>query len=162
MTSDAKSPQSPSRRAVTWLVRRKWRLTRAHTLGAQVAVIDSADRFLLIRHGYRPGWHFPGGGVEFGETVLDAAIRELEEETGVIPDAALSLFGIYNNAKNFPGDQIVLYTLRAYRQPRLPAPGFEVAEQAFFAPDRLPPAVTEGTARRIAEIVAGAPQSALW
>lgn len=162
MTDASKSPTPPTRRAVTWLVRRKWRLTRAHTLGAQVAVRDADGRFLLIRHGYRPGWHFPGGGVEFGENVADAAARELEEETGVVPGAPLALFGIYNNASNFPGDQIVLFTLSAFRQPTIPAPGFEVAEQGFFARDALPNGTTEGTARRIAEILERQPQSPLW
>lgn len=137
-------------------------MTRAHTLGAQVCVVDGDGRVLLIRHGYRPGWHFPGGGVEFGETIIDAATRELEEETGVVPNAPLALFGVYNNAQNFPGDQIVLYTLRDFHQPAVPIPGFEVAEQGFFNTTALPAGTTEGTARRIAEITNRVPQSLLW
>ncbi len=42
-------------------------------------------RFLLLlsRLTKRPLWEFPKGGVDEGETVLEAALRELEEETGL-------------------------------------------------------------------------------
>ena len=42
------------------------------TLGVRAQVYDAAGRVLLIRHSYLPGWHFPGGGVEFGETAPEA------------------------------------------------------------------------------------------
>ncbi len=54
-------------------------------LGASVAVWDG-DRVLLARRAKEPAmglWSVPGGLVELGETVADAALRELMEETGV-------------------------------------------------------------------------------
>lgn len=51
---------------------------------AALAVVTDGDRVLLARRTNRPDaglWGFPGGKVELGETVFDAAIRELREET---------------------------------------------------------------------------------
>jgi 8-oxo-dGTP diphosphatase len=53
---------------------------------AVIAVVVQEGRALLVRRANPPDaglWGFPGGKIEFGETVKDAAIRELREETGV-------------------------------------------------------------------------------
>ncbi len=54
-------------------------------LGA-IAVVHHEGRFLLVKRKKEPNaetWGFPGGHVELGETALEAAVRELAEETGV-------------------------------------------------------------------------------
>jgi|ERR1700735_3742496 8-oxo-dGTP diphosphatase len=51
-----------------------------------LALVRRGDRFLLVRRAKPPNqgyWGFPGGVQELGETVLEAAERELAEETGV-------------------------------------------------------------------------------
>ena len=61
---------------------------RLHTRVAAYALcVDQDDRLLLCRiaPGYpSPGaWTLPGGGIDFGEHPADAAVRELEEESGL-------------------------------------------------------------------------------
>jgi 8-oxo-dGTP diphosphatase len=52
-----------------------------------LAMVQRGERFLLVRRARPPNqglWGFPGGVQELGETVIEAALRELGEETGVI------------------------------------------------------------------------------
>ncbi|UQI46696.1 NUDIX domain-containing protein [Streptomyces sp. HU2014] len=53
-------------------------------LGALVLVRDDAGRILLVKPTYRSGWVLPGGAAHQGESIADAAARELAEETGLV------------------------------------------------------------------------------
>lgn len=151
-----------SRGLITGLMRPWWRLTRGLTLGAQGVVIDSRSRVLLVRHGYRPGWHFPGGGVERGETIETALSRELREEAGVRLTGRPELHGMFANIENFPGDHIAVFLVRNWEQPAVPRANAEIAEQGFFASGDPPPETEAGARRRLEEIFGKAEVGETW
>lgn len=139
-----------------------WRLTRSLTMGAQGVVLDADGRVLLIRHTYRPGWHFPGGGVEKNETALEAMTREIEEEAGIVLDGPPKLFSIYANFRVFPSDHIALFVVRRWRQPCVPAANSEIAEQGMFSRFDLPEGTIEPVRRRLGEILDGGEPDPMW
>jgi ADP-ribose pyrophosphatase YjhB (NUDIX family) len=69
-----------------------------------VVVTNDAGQILLIRRTDNDNWALPGGAVEIGESLLQAAIRETREETGVDFEIT-GLSGIYTD----PG-HVILYT----------------------------------------------------
>lgn len=152
----------PVKKLITSGLHSYWRVSRGLTMGAQGCVIDSAERILLIRHAYRSGWHFPGGGVETNETLETALARELREETGIILNDRPVLFGVYAHHRIFRGDHIALYVVRAWNQPAVPLPNREVAEQGFFAANELPRDINPPTALRIAEVLQGRAPAEMW
>jgi ADP-ribose pyrophosphatase YjhB (NUDIX family) len=67
---------------------------------------EEAGRILLTRRSINPGrglWTFPGGFVDFGESVQDAAVRETFEETGLKVDLT-ALHGVYS----YPGAPVII------------------------------------------------------
>jgi ADP-ribose pyrophosphatase YjhB (NUDIX family) len=149
-------------RAIHALIRPIWRLRRGLTLGAQGAVIDGEGRVLLVRHSYRPGWWFPGGGVEWGETLETALGRELEEEVGVRVTGAPVLHGVFANFANFPGDHIAVFVVRQFERRGDHHKRGEIAEAAMFERGSLPRSINPGTAVRLDEIFDGLPARPLW
>lgn len=144
------------------MLRPFWRLRRGLTLGAQGVVIGKDGRVLLVRHAYRPGWFFPGGGVEWGETIETALARELAEEVGVRLTGAPALHGVFSNFTNFPGDHVTVFLVRDWERDGDYRKRGEIAETAMVVPDALPEAIDPGTHNRLAEIFGGAPISPLW
>jgi ADP-ribose pyrophosphatase YjhB (NUDIX family) len=68
-------------------------------LNFSVAVIfDKKGRILLQKRADKKKWGLPGGVVELGESVEDALIREVEEETG-LKAKPIKLLGIYSKYK---------------------------------------------------------------
>jgi ADP-ribose pyrophosphatase YjhB (NUDIX family) len=137
-------------------------MRRGLTLGAQGAVIDQENRILLVRHNYRPGWFFPGGGVEWNETIETALARELEEEVGVSLTEPPELHGVFANFASFPGDHVAVFVVRHWRRREDYYQKGEIAEARMFARQHLPEQTDKGTRVRLAEIFDGAPRSSAW
>src|SRR5690606_15241300 len=69
-----------------------------HIVSAAAIVINDKNELLLIK-GPRRGWEMPGGQVEEGESLTQAAIRETKEESGI--DIEIIKFcGIFQNVGN--------------------------------------------------------------
>src|SRR5690606_23274675 len=83
-----------------------WRFSRGMTLGVRGLVVNAAGEVFLIKHSYTPGWHLPGGGVEPGESMLEALGRELVEEGNIVPTEPPALHGIFFNAGTSRRDHV--------------------------------------------------------
>jgi ADP-ribose pyrophosphatase YjhB (NUDIX family) len=137
-------------------------LKRPVTLGVKAVVCDVDERILLVRHGYLPGWHFPGGGVEAGETCAQALARELEEEAMITIDAPPLLHGIFHNVHASRRDHVVVYLVRRFRILGERKPDWEIREARFFPRSMLPQGTTAATRARLAEIFEKAPIAVHW
>lgn len=136
-------------------------LWRRMTLGTRGMLVDG-EKVLLIRHGYVPGWQFPGGGVEPGETAVQSMRREVEEETGYAVTGECELFGFYLNADVSRRDHVALYVCRSFERGRDFRPNREIEEAGWFDIRALPDQTTDGTRRRVAEVFDDAEKGAVW
>jgi ADP-ribose pyrophosphatase YjhB (NUDIX family) len=137
-------------------------LTRPMTLGVRGIALTPDDHVMLVRHGYVSGWHFPGGGVEVGETCEDALRRELEEESRIVVNSAPSLHGLFFNPKPSRRDHIAVYVIRDFTVLGERAPDREIQESRLFPRDALPEGTTDGTRARLAEVFGEASHTDRW
>lgn len=89
----------------------------------------------LLRRGFEPGaglWTFPGGFVDLGESVEDAAHRETREELDVAIELG-GLIGVYSR----PEERVILIVFDA-RITETPRTTPEATEVRRFAPDAIP------------------------
>jgi len=139
-----------------------WRFARGMTLGVRVLVLDGDGRVFLVKHSYVAGWHLPGGGVEVGETALDAMRRELEEEGNITFEGQPLLHGIFFNRHVSRRDHVIVYIVRSFHQAAKPRPNHEIVDCGFFAVNALPDGTTRGTRLRIREVIGGEAISLDW
>jgi 8-oxo-dGTP diphosphatase len=104
---------------------------RAPELCVGAVVVDD-ERLLLIRRGHAPAsgeWSVPGGRVEPGETLAEAVVRELREETGV-EGVCGALLGVVERFEDDRHLVILDYTVHLL-EPQEPTAGDDAAEAAW-------------------------------
>ena len=111
------------------------------TVDTVVLTVEPTPSVLLIQRGNPPfagAWALPGGFVDEGETVAEAAPRELEEETG-LRVGPLEMLGVYDT----PGRDPRGWTISVVYLARVPGRaevrgGDDAREACWFAGDALP------------------------
>ena len=111
--------------------------------GATVVVFDVVQRVLMLRRTDNMSWCFPGGSIELGERVEEAAQREVLEEAG-IRVTELRLLNVFSGKElyyKYPhGDEVynvdvVYYTSQYQGEIEI---NDESSEYAFFAIGEIP------------------------
>ncbi len=123
--------------------------------GASVIVENEKGELLLQLRADNGCWAYSGGSVEPDEEVMEAARRELFEETG-LEALSLSLYGVFSGADMhyvYPnGDEVsnidIVYVCKNYRGTLLPQAG-EVKELHFFPLEALPENLSPPNARAL-------------
>lgn len=98
-------------------------------------VCMQGDKVLLVKEVDDPNWKLPGGKIHESERIIDALMREVDEELGIAVDTSM----VKNYIKaNIPDSEnyrhIIMLDLGGYE----PKKTSEVAEWGWYAPDNLP------------------------
>lgn len=129
-------------------------------VGARVVLCDGDGRVLLIQRSDNGYWSLPAGAVEIGESIAEAAARELREETGLTA-TGLTPFASYTGPKytgtNQWGHTYQLHTT-AFRidgwTGDLVTQTDETTDARFFPPDGLPEPVSGSVRESLADLAA--------
>src|SRR5262245_49774381 len=126
-------------------------------MGAAAVILNGAGHVLLVKHTYGPlNWELPGGNAESDESIVDTAIREVREETGLLVRAQHTT-GIYYESE---GDIHQFAFLCQPLDPTvMPQPSSdEIGACAFWPVGALPRPINDFTIRRIMDAIGGAQQ----
>lgn len=115
---------------------------------AAVGIVESPDgsKLLMIERKYPPiGLAFPGGMMELGETVEEAAIREVSEETGIDAEV-IGLLNVLSDPKYDPRwHVVVIYLVMRAKEMKDPK-GMDDAKDAFWVNiENMPKQIVEST-----------------
>lgn len=121
-------------------------------IAVNVAVIHG-NKILLTQRDDFESWILPGGGVEDGESIAQAAIRETKEETGL--DVELTkLVGIYSRLGNILKGHVVLFVGKPIGGKVECQEGETIAVE-WFPFDQIPSPLSIGHKKRIEDSVSG-------
>jgi 8-oxo-dGTP pyrophosphatase MutT (NUDIX family) len=130
---------------------------------AAAVIFDAAGRVLLHQRGDNGHWGLPGGGVELGESVAEAVVREVYEETGYTV-AVVRLVGVYSDPQHsvvhYADGNVVQYVSCLFEcriTGGAPTLSDETTALAWFQPDALPTPFVPTHLIRLQDAVAGQP-----
>lgn len=136
-------------------------LLRRPVVGIAIAARVEDGRWLLIRRGDTGTWALPGGTLEWGETLREAAKRELREEAGVFDAELGPVVGVFSRPDRdirFHAVTVVI-TARVGAPTRPPTNSLEIRDVKLFSENELPRPLAMGmddmldAARRGNEVV---------
>ena len=130
------------------------------TLGVAVAILDD-NRILLIKREDFEVWALPGGGVDAGESLAQAAVREAREETGL--EVSLTcLVGVYSRPDWDHGEHVVLFAAAPIGGCLLQDTDGEALDARYFARQDLPEALVPWHRQRICDALDGVGGGVAW
>jgi 8-oxo-dGTP pyrophosphatase MutT (NUDIX family) len=129
-------------------------------LAACIAIIQD-DRVLLTKRRDVEVWVLPGGRVEAQETIVEAAVREAREETG-LGIQLTRLVGIYTIPEWLAGTNHTVVFAATPAGGVLSPQESEVLELGYFASDALPEPLAWWHRQRINDALGGVGGSAVW
>jgi 8-oxo-dGTP diphosphatase len=137
-----------------------WYLRRPTIHGSYVAVWHG-ERVLVIQNSYRKRLSFPAGGRARGETLLEAARRELREEVGIsTPLEELAYYGEFVHHASHAEDHGHVFELYCASAPEVRVDRREVIWAEFLAPDEALARGMVGVVRLYLESIASRAQRA--
>jgi len=124
-------------------------------LAANAAIFDEQGRILLVKHTYgRENWELPGGVAEFNESIVETAVREAREETG-LQVAAEHTTGIYYE----PDLDLLIFVFLCHPTDNsfkdLRPDNNEISECVFWPLEALPRPISDFTIRRVMDAASG-------
>ena len=128
-------------------------------------VFNDKGEVLLAKRTDNGLWCIPGGHVDLGETLAQACLRELREETG-LQGEVIRLVGVYSDAKNslHISQGLEWHTIRVSFLCKITGgtigPSEETSEIKYFEVNSLPTLITDH-ASRIQDALAGNPEAVI-
>jgi ADP-ribose pyrophosphatase YjhB (NUDIX family) len=130
------------------------------TIGVNVAILQDGKVLLTRREDFEV-WCLPGGGVEDGESLAQAARREAREETGLAVELT-RLVGLYSRPQwRTESTHVVVFAARPVGGSLSPQAS-EVLEARFFSLAEVPQDLLADQRRRIEDALSGAGGSLVW
>jgi 8-oxo-dGTP pyrophosphatase MutT (NUDIX family) len=136
-------------------------------VSATAFIRDEFGRVLLQQRSDNGFWNLPGGGLELGESVAEACVREVREETGLIVEI-VRLIGVYSAPKittmSYPDGRVIQYITSLF-ECRMTGGKLEVDAESlaleWFDPQKLPKPFSPNHIPRLQDALAGQ-TAAFW